>query len=122
MNVPTLPHARLVRIVKPDDERFPHDLLLYPTNDLIPEYWNTVWVRNGIYEQFLNQWDGKTCPACQTPTVKQSHDEKYTGESSNAAYSSTAYYDTFIVYSCINCHCGWTERTGSRSFVEVSYP
>jgi len=79
MKIPNLSilNVRLVRIVKPDDERFPHDLLLYPTNELVPEYWNTVWVKNGIYEQFLNQWDSKTCPACQTPTVKQSHDEKY---------------------------------------------
>jgi len=114
--------ACLIRILPPQDDRFPHDLLLYPTEKPIPEYWETVWVRISFYEQFVKEWDEKTCPSCQTPTVKQSRDEKYTGESSNAAYSSTAYYDTFIVFRCTNCNCGWTERTGSRSFVEVSYP
>jgi hypothetical protein len=111
-----------MRIVKPEDERFPHDLLLYPTNKPQPQHWNTVWVQDAVYGQFIKEWDGKTCPACQTPTIKQTHEQKYTGEISNSTYSSWVSYDKFMVYKCTNCRCGWTERTGSESYADTSYP
>lgn len=114
--------AHLIRILPPQDERFPHDLLLYPTDKPTPEYWETVWVRIGIYAQFFEEWDRKTCPACQTLTIKQTPETKYTGELSSSPYSSTAFYDKFTIYRCANCHCGWTERTGSESFVDTSFP
>lgn len=113
--------AELVRILAPNDERYPHDLLLYPADAPEQEHWNIVWVKRDLYEQFLNEWDGKTCPACRTPTIKKSYRSKYTGDMSNAPYSSTAYYDLFNVFTCTQCHCGWTERTGSESFTDVSY-
>lgn len=114
--------ARLERIVAPNDARYPHDLLLYPDTDPTAEHWNIVWVKYGIYDQFCSEWDGKTCPSCQTPTIKKFYEEKYTGDMSNSEYSSTAYYDLFNVFKCTQCQCGWTERTGSRSFCDTSYP
>lgn len=114
--------ARLTRILQPENERFPHDLLLYPTGEPAPERWETVWVKIGLYEQFLNQWDGQTCPACQTPTVQKQTEKKYTGDTPNGLYSSWVSYDVFTIYRCDNCRCGWTERTGSESFVDTSFP
>lgn len=114
--------AQLVRIVPPNDARFPHDLLLYPTDQARPEYWNVVWVDDGIYGQFLKQWDRKTCPACQTPTMQKSYEKKYMGDLDLTRYSSWVSYDTFVIYVCATCRCGWTERTGSESFVDTSFP
>ena len=116
--------AKLLREAAPADERFPHDLLLYPTDEPLPEYGNTVWIRNKhiFYDAFLKEWDGQTCPNCQLPTIKRRREKKFSHETSLSIYNSTVYYDVFAIYECSNCHLVWTERTGSEHFTEVEYP
>ena len=63
--------TKLVRIMEPASMRFPHDLLLYPTDEPLPEYWFEKWSkRNIFYNAFMKEWDGKTCPSCSTATIK----------------------------------------------------
>ncbi|PKN93109.1 MAG: hypothetical protein CVU44_11825 [Chloroflexi bacterium HGW-Chloroflexi-6] len=63
--------AKLERILEPADKKFPHDLLLYPSDEPLPEYWWVVWYRSDVfYKQFLKEWGEETCPACQTLTKK----------------------------------------------------
>jgi len=116
--------AKLLREVKPADERFPHDLMLYPTDEPFPEYWNAVWVKNKniFYDAFVKEWDGQTCPTCKLPMTKRKREKKYSHETSLSPYNTTVYYDVFAVYQCSNCKLGWTERTGSEHFTEVDYP
>lgn len=115
--------AKLERILAPADKKYPHDLLLYPSDEPLPEYWCVVWYRDVFYEQFLKEWDGETCPACQTLTIKKKYEEKYKGGTMEwGSYSATAYYDKFIVYRCSNCQLGWTESNGSETVVDTSYP
>lgn len=74
--VPSPPlRVKLVRIVAPANQQYPHDLLLYPSADPLPEYWCVIWGRDAQYQQFLREWDGKTCPACQTPTIRKNYEK-----------------------------------------------
>lgn len=116
--------AKLERILEPAEKKFPHDLLLYPSDEPLPEYWWVVWYRGDVfYKQFLKEWDEETCPACQTLTIKKGYETKYTGGYMEwGSYSATAYYDKFIVYRCSNCQLGWTESNGSETVVDTSYP
>ena len=115
--------AKLVRIVEPDNECFPHDLLLYPTDKPLPEYWFEIWLKGNIfYDSFMKEWDRKTCPTCNTPTIKIHYKSKFIREEVNTPLNSTLYYDKMIVYECINCHCGWTEYNGSTHHTEIDYP
>ena len=115
--------AKLLRSVEPADERLPHDLTLYPTDDPQPEYWNDIWVKGMIfYDAFMKEWDGTTCPACKTPTIKRRREKKFSHEITVSIYNSTVYYNVLAVYKCSSCNLGWTERTGSEHFTEVEYP
>lgn len=87
--------ARLARRSPPDDEALPHDLFLYATDEPRPEHWKPVWTEDLFYAAFLREWDGRTCPACRTPTVQKTSVE------------------TFAVYRCTECRLGWTERRRS---------
>lgn len=114
--------AKLERIVAPANKKFPHDLLLYSTDEPLPEYWQVVWERDSFYNQFLSEWDRKTCPACQTPTIKKTYEQVYVGETEVSLYSSWAHYHKFLVYRCTHCQLGWTEADGTETIVDTSYP
>lgn len=116
--------AKHLREMDPSDERFPHDLVLYPADESFPKYWNAEWIRNKdvFYDAFMKDWDGQTCPTCKLPSIKRTREKKYSHETSVSPYNSTVYYDVFAVYQCSNCKRGWTERTGSEHFTEVEYP
>lgn len=99
--------AQLLRSAPPDDERFPHDLRLYPTDDPWPECWNPVWGKNVFYSAFKKEWDGRTCPSCRAPTVQCTAERRDGSETDR----SRAYPERVAVYRCTRCRCGWTERT-----------
>ncbi len=111
--------AKLQRSVPPENIHFPHDLRLYPADEPLPEYWQRTWGKEVFYCQFLHEWDGKTCPACQTPTISQAHEKKYTEETPASPCGLRARYDKFIVYRCTNCQCGWTECNGSEAIEDA---
>ena len=115
--------AKLVRRTEPSNERYPHDLLLYPTNDNFPEYWFERWDKNNpFYSAFMQEWDKKTCPTCNLPTMQTYYRQKLVREQVNTPLNSTLYYDKLMVYECTNCHCGWTEYYGATHHTEVDYP
>ena len=115
--------AKLERRTEPANERYPHDLLLYPTNDNFPEYWFERWQENNpFYNAFMQEWDEKTCPTCNLPTMQTYYRQKLVREQVNTPLNSTLYYDKLVVYECTNCRCGWTEYYGSTHHTEVEYP
>lgn len=115
--------AKLVRIMDPDNKRFPHDLLLYPTDEPWPEYWFEKWSkRNIFYDAFIKEWDGETCPTCNAATIKVYYRKKFVREWVTTPLNSTLYYDKLAVYECTNCNCGWTEHYDSIHHTEIEYP
>jgi len=115
--------ALLQQTVAPKDERFPHDLRLYPSDGSIPEYWHMIWQKENIfYADFLKTWDGQTCPNCKTPAIYAIQESKYVGETSSTPYNTRVTYDNLRVYKCSSCNLGWTERTGTRQYTEVDFP
>ncbi len=115
--------AKLERRTAPRNERYPHDLLLYPTDETFPEYWFERWHKTSpFYNAFIQEWDKKTCPTCNLPSVETYYRQKLVREQVNTPLNSTLYYDKLVVYECTTCHCGWTEYYGSTHHTEVEYP
>lgn len=133
-NTPFQPmRAKLDRIVEPDDERFPHDLLLYPTDEPLPELWFDQWSQaNRFYKAFKKEWDRKTCPRCNTATIRGYFNKKLArilfGTASEyplmpaGSYPSTAVYYTYTVFKCDACNYGWTEYLGTKQHTETASP
>lgn len=104
--------------------RFPCDLHLYPTPLPTPKSWQAVWEKDKhlFYAAFLREWDRKTCPTCQTPTIRGQGETKYTHEVEVTRYNTAIFYDKFNVYRCTQCHLGWTEKVGELRHAEIDYP
>lgn len=107
-----------------EDPRFPCDLYLYPTALPAPENWQAIWEKDKhlFYATFLREWDRKTCPTCQTPTIHGQGETKYTHETEVTPYNTAIFYDKFNVYRCTHCRLGWTEKVGQLRYTEVNYP
>ena len=98
--------AQLVRSVPPADERFPHDLRLYPTDEPWLDCWSAIWGKNIFYAEFMKEWDGRTCPTCNTPTVQCTLGSQDSGETKRSHPDR----ELTVVYRCTGCRCGWTEQ------------
>lgn len=98
--------AQLVRSVPPADERFPHDLRLYPTDEPWPHCWSAIWGKSIFYAAFMKEWDGRTCPTCNTPTVQCTLGSQDSGETKRSHPDR----QLTVVYRCTGCLCGWTEQ------------
>lgn len=115
--------AELRRVESPADGRFPQDLWLYPTDGSFPEFGQAVWTRQHVfYGAFMGEWNGRTCPNCQTDGIKSEQTTKYAGEKSNTPYNTSIFYDKMTIYHCTHCQLGWTERTGNKTYTEVDFP
>lgn len=115
--------AQLRRVVAPADGRLLQDLWLYPADGRFPEFGQAVWTRQHLfYAAFMGEWNGRTCPNCQTDSIKAEQTTRYAGEKSNTPYNTSIFYDKLTIYLCTHCQLGWTEHTGNKTYTEVDFP